>query len=404
MKEGSVTGPVLVLETQTRGGITFIRSLGEKGIPVVAADCKRLGAAFFSRYASRRLLYPDPQTNDVAFREFVFSELARRRYDLLVPIYDSTLLPLARTKTEVERLTRFPFLDYDGLMQGRDKVQAVRIAQQCGIRTPVTYAVDSEEQVELALDSLELPVIVRPRNTSRSRGLRLVASREQVQGTWREVSGHFGPSVIQEYVPWGGLTYDVDVLMNRDSEPRAVFVAKRLRTYPPLAGPTACGQGVEYPELASAGVRLLKKMGWYGPAEVEFRIDPRDGQPTLMEVNPRLWGSQYTAKVAGVDFPYLLYRMAMDGDVEPVLSYKTDRRARYFFNHDLLCMATHPDRRSVAKEWFGDFVSPRTSASLVSAKDPLPPLGEILASLFYGLRPSRFNLRMRDIHEQTKAR
>ncbi|MFC2008844.1 ATP-grasp domain-containing protein [Chloroflexota bacterium] len=397
-----MAGPVLTLQALTRGGVTFLRSLGEKGIPVVAADSDRLSAGFFSRDCSRRLVYPNPEVNEGAFREFVFSELVRHKYDLVVPMFDATLLPLARNKGEVEALARFPFLDHQSLMQGRDKAWTVAIAQQCGIRVPATHTVDSEEQVESALDSLEMPVIVRPRETSRSRGLRLVADREDVWRAWREVSDCFGPAVIQEYVPWGGFTYDVDVLMNRNSEPRAVFVAKRLRTYPPLAGPTGCGQGVEYPELADTAVRLLRKMGWCGPAEVEFRIDPRDGQPTLMEVNPRLWGSLYTAMVAGVDFPYLLYRMAMDGDVEPVLKYRTDRRARYFFMVDMLCMATHPRKRTIAREWFGDFVNPNTSLALPSAKDPLPLLGEILATLVYGLRPSRFKLRMRVIRQQRK--
>ena len=397
-----MAGPVLVLQTQTRGGIAFIRSLGEKGIPVVAADSDRLGVGLFSRYCTRRLMYPNPEESEEAFCKFVFSELARHKYDVLVPMFDVTLLPLARSRSEIERLTRFPFLDYGSLMRGRDKAWTVAIARQCNVRVPATYTVDSEEQIESALESLGVPVIVRPRKTSRSRGLRLVARRDDVPQAWREVSSCFGPAIVQEYVPWGGFTYDVDVLMNHDSEPRAVFVAKRLRTYPSMAGPTACGQGVEYPELADTAVRLLQKLGWRGPAEVEFRIDPRDGLPTLMEINPRLWGSLYTAMVAGVDFPYLLYRMAMDGGVDPVLDYRTDRRARYFFTADMLCMATHPHKRTIAREWFGDFVNPATSLALPSAKDPLPLLGEILASLVYGLRPSRFSLRMRDIRQQRK--
>jgi hypothetical protein len=65
-------------------------------------------------------------------------------------------------------------------------------------------------------------------------------------------------------------------------------------------------------------------------------------------------------------------------------------------------MATHPHKRTIAREWFGDFVNPATSLALPSAKDPLPLLGEILASLVYGLRPSRFSLRMRDIRQQRK--
>ena len=42
----------------------------------------------------------------------------------------------------------------------------------------------------------------------------------------------------------------------------------------------------------------------------------------MIEVNPRFWGSLALPIQAGVDFPYLLYKMAMDGDIEPVLDYR----------------------------------------------------------------------------------
>jgi len=72
-----------------------------------------------------------------------------------------------------------------------------------------------------------------------------------------------------------------------------------------MAGPTALGQAVHWPELADMAVSLLQRMHWAGPAEVEFRVDPRDNSPVFMEVNPRFWGSLHTGIVAGVDFPYL---------------------------------------------------------------------------------------------------
>ena len=36
-------------------------------------------------------------------------------------------------------------------------------------------------------------------------------------------------------------------------------------------------------------------------------------EPKLIEVNPRFWGSLALAIYAGIDFPYLLYKLAMEG-------------------------------------------------------------------------------------------
>jgi len=388
---------VLVTNAHSRAGLSVIRSLGRRGIRVTAADHDRVALGFFSRYCERRLHYPDPVRFPEQYRRAMLDELTRRSYDVVMPLLDDCLLALTPLKNEVAALTRFPFLGYDQLMQGRDKATTVAIARRCGLRTPATFPVQSSEDVEAALAQCTLPVIVRPRQSQASSGLCRVSNHDQVLATCEQIAREFGPVIIQEYVPWGGFTFDVDVLMNRDSIPRAVVVCKRLRTYPAVGGPTSCGQAVHWPALAETAIKLLTEMRWYGPAEVEFRIDPRDGAPVLMEVNPRLWGSVYTSEVAGVDFPYLLYRLALDGDIEPVAAYRTDMKARYLFTLDLLCLMTHPRKRSIAREWLMDFFDPKVRLFIPSWRDPLPLLGRLLGTMVYGLRPSRMRQRLNRI-------
>jgi predicted ATP-grasp superfamily ATP-dependent carboligase len=388
---------VLVTNAHSRAGLSVIRSLGRKGIRVTAADHDRVALGFFSRYCERRLHYPDPVRFPEEYRRAMLDELAIRPYDVVMPLLDDCLLALAPLKHAMAALTRFPYLGYDQLMQGRDKAITVENARRCGLRTPATFPVHSALEVEHALAQCALPVIVRPRQSQASNGLCRVGNHDQVWITCERVAREFGPVIIQEYVPWGGFTYDVDVLMNRDSVARAVVVCKRLRTYPALGGPTSCGQAIHWPALAETAIKLLTEMRWYGPAEVEFRIDPRDGAPVFMEVNPRLWGSLYTSDVAGVDFPYLLYRLAMDGDVAAVTTYRTDMKARYFFTLDLLCMLTHPRKRSIAREWLMDFFDPKVRVFIPSWRDPVPLLGRLLGTLVYGLRPSRLRQRLNRI-------
>ncbi len=385
---------VLVTDAQSRAGLSVIRSLGEKGIRVTAADHDRVALGFFSRYCSERRCYPDPARFPEQYLEWMLNELRRRRYDVVLPLFDWTLMPLAEHVEEATSLARFPFLPLDRLMQGRDKALTVEIARRCGLRTPDTIAVRGPRDIHRAVTEYGLPLIVRPRMESASNGLCLVKRSDDVGPSCERIARAYGPVIIQEYVPWGGATYDVDILMNRASIPRAAVVCRRLRTYPALAGPTSCGQAVHWPELVDTAVKLLKEMRWYGPAEVEFRIDPRDEQPVMMEVNPRLWGSLHTSMVAGVDFPYLLYRLAMDGDIEPMSDYRVDRKARYFFTLDLLCMLTHPKKRSIARQWLTDFFDPNTKMFIPSRRDPMPLFGRLLATVVYGLRPSRRRQRL----------
>ena len=82
------------------------------------------------------------------------------------------------------------------------------------------------------------------------------------------------------------------------------------------------------PELGKLSRRLLDHVGWHGVAMVEFKITPR-GAPYLIEVNARFWGSLRLAIDAGVDFPWLLYRMAIDVPLEPINGYRTGMKNRW---------------------------------------------------------------------------
>lgn len=42
---------------------------------------------------------------------------------------------------------------------------------------------------------------------------------------------------------------------------------------------------------------------------------PKRLRPKLMEIDGRFWGSLEVAIALGIDFPYLFYRLAVDGDV-----------------------------------------------------------------------------------------
>lgn len=61
---------------------------------------------------------------------------------------------------------------------------------------------------------------------------------------------------------------------------------------------------------------------------VEFR-GTEDGIPQLMEINPRFWGSLQLAIDAGVDFPGLLYELALGRLPAVPQGYQTGIRSRW---------------------------------------------------------------------------
>jgi predicted ATP-grasp superfamily ATP-dependent carboligase len=130
---------------------------------------------------------------------------------------------------------------------------------------------------------------------------------------------------------------------------------------------------------------------------VEYKLDRRTGQPLLMEVNGRFWGSLQLAIDAGVDFPYLLYRLALGDYVEAPEAYEVGVTNRWLLgdldhalarlfkkDRDLDLPEGFPSRLRTVVE-FAKFYRPGLRYEPLSLTDPRPffyELSEYVRDLF----------------------
>jgi len=79
---------------------------------------------------------------------------------------------------------------------------------------------------------------------------------------------------------------------------------------------------VDCPGLEAAGVALLDELDWHGLASVGF-IRDESGTYKLLEINPRVPASLPPDLYAGVDYPWYLWRLAVDdGSVTETPDYR----------------------------------------------------------------------------------
>jgi len=335
---------------------------------------------FFSKYCVKSWIYPAPDKQPEQFIEWVLCKAREGAFEVLFAIDERTLDVLTKHYEEITQYVSFPSVNYATYIKARDKGNTISLAQSLGIPCPKTLRLDHLETLSQVARQLIFPVVIKPRVSSGSRGLAYIRSVNEFETACRRIHQAYGDLIIQEYLPPGGDTLGVEVLMHRDGQPRATFVHRRLREYPVNGGPSTLRESLAAPELADLGVRLLRAMGWVGVAMVEFKVDPRDGVPKLMEVNPKFWGSIALPIAAGVDFPYLLYRMAIDGEVEAVTSYQEGIRCRWLMPGDILHFIHNPDRFRLNPSFF-DFWDDKLHYDLISMDDPGPLWGMFCSAL-----------------------
>jgi len=164
---------------------------------------------------------------------------------------------------------------------------------------------------------------------------------------------------------------------------KAGIVYSKLRYFPIHGGSSIINRTVLRPEIIENAHKLLKAMKWRGFADFDFITDPRDGMAKLMEINPRIPACFRITVAAGIDFPYMIAKLALGEDIPKVDGYQTDVYLRYF-PLDVLWFLKSPERFR-AKPSFFRFFGKNLHDQIISLRDPGPILGfclENLISLF----------------------
>ena len=373
---------VFVTDGHWRKSLAAVRALGRKGIGVTVGESTRLATAAFSRYCHQAVVYPSPLFRPAEFVDFLHNKLSRRSYQMLLPMEDETMDLISKHHSEFSSLTYVPIVSFDKLDFARRKDKVLQVAEQEGIPIPKTWFIEDITQLNEMKGTLPYPVVIKPKISSGAVGITYPRNPGELMSQYLSVHRRFPYPMIQELISHEGPGYGASFLMDERGDVKASFVHKRLREYPITGGASTLRESARYDDIRDMALTLLKKLDWFGVAMVEFKLDPRDGIPKLMEINPRFWGSLHLAVEAGVNFPYLLYRMSLGEKFKPVEHYETGKRCRWMLPGDILHFVYNPRRASLIPEYF-HFWNKNTAYDILSLKDPLPVLGRILTPLTF---------------------
>ena len=389
---------VLVTPGNLRSALAVTRSLGRQGVAVTVADESARSLAGASRYCSASVRVPSPTRAGEAFVRAIRLEVERRGHRVVMPTDDVALALIAEARAQLDGVAVLPFPGFEIVQAAHDKGSLMALAEDHGIPIPRTVVVREPADLETAIRHVGLPAVVKAR-VSRLRvggewrsgvATHYVHTRAELEAACRAVGASVPDPVVQEYIPGEGR--GVFVLMNR-GHLRAAFAHRRLREKPPSGGVSVLSESVAVePRLLEHAERLLEALKWHGVAMVEFKRDARDGVSKLLEINGRFWGSLQLAVDAGVDFPYLLYRQALDGDVDPVSTYRVGVRLRWWLGDVDWLLLRLRERGGMAPRLraMRQFLTPAgrpSRAEMLRGDDPAPAaveLAQYVADAFRG--------------------
>ena len=94
--------------------------------------------------------------------------------------------------------------------------------------------------------------------------------------------------LVQEYLPAGPEgDWITELYCPADGAAPLAFTGVKIRSWPPGAGVATRVLARENPALAEQAAEFCRRLGYRGVADLDWRLDPRDGRYKLVDFNPR---------------------------------------------------------------------------------------------------------------------
>jgi predicted ATP-grasp superfamily ATP-dependent carboligase len=376
---------VLVTNGDSPISLAVARSLGKRGVDVYVGSDEDISLTSHSKYATYTFSHPNVRGNEGGFIDKLVEVVKSKRCEAVFATDWDTYMPISRNRERLTPFTCVP-MPQNGVMESADnKAEITKLALELGIPCPKTFFELNAETLGTIKREGIYPMVMKPHVSASSVGMTIVNTPAELEKAYYNASKKHGPMLVQEFIR--GQKYSFSGLFNRDGEPRRVCVHRTYREFPLEGGPTAAAVTVKRDDVLEYGILLCKALKWYGVCEMEFLVDGRDDNPRLLDFNPRFFGSISIPIAAGCDYPYLLYRMVVDGEVNASLEYKIGVRGRSMLTGDfnylkaILNGRKSPQNETGRLKAFMDylkFYEYRTD-HILSLDDPNPALSELNA-------------------------
>jgi predicted ATP-grasp superfamily ATP-dependent carboligase len=313
-----------------RVSYTILDSLARRGVAAHIGDASGAAMCRWSRRSASFSTYRSPYREPEAFVDDIADAMQRHGATVLLPGHEDILV-LARLRERLPPEIILPVDDADKLARSINKWQIIGLARAAGVPAPESHKPETWDEVKRIAAQLEYPAIVKTQLGNSAKGVFVVNSAAEAVTKYEAAVRDYNIAtpnwpVLQEFAR--GTGYGVCLLYNR-GQFRASFAEKYLRCKEGNFGTSTFRESVDAPQLVEYGRALLDSLNWHGVAHLDFIYDETTKKAALIEINPRFWGALDLSVRAGVDFPWLLYKMAVEGDVETVTEYKRGVRARW---------------------------------------------------------------------------
>jgi D-aspartate ligase len=381
---------ILVTNATDDVGLSVIRELATAGHEVVGVDLRSLPLGLRSRYLETVHTLPAPTAS--CFDQCLVDLVRAVGPDVFLPLGMSSVAAACRQSASLSRLTAINVPSQDAFMAAFDHAVCRTECAQLGIPCPAVHALEEAAHI-LADGGGRVTLVVKPRmDVGSACGVSYVNGPDALRRCVSACIAQFGGAVVQEHIPGDASAMrTVVVLFDRNSQLIAAFTTRKLRQWPPTGGLTVLSVSTAESHLVELMLPFFRKWRWRGFAEVELKVDFRDGLSKVIEINPRVPAYLPFPIACGLPLARLAAGLALGEATAPIEfpSYAVGKKfanPRLFLRSIVAELRSGSSKAAVFQRAFADLEG--TAGVMASMfVDPAPPLGRLLLGVGQILRP-----------------
>jgi len=367
-------------------GLSNARSLGEAGIPVIVVD-KGNCLARYSRYCRAFYYCPDYETDE--FAKFLAELGIKLGLDgwLLLPSNDHAVHTISRNRDDLSRIFKVFTPGLNILDKIYDKKALLQIAENLDIPIPLTQYYPGGGCRMSA--NMRFPVITKGRfglsfyKVMKAKAM-LAQSEDELMSQLSLITTKYDPekTFTQELIPLTGHNHTVSfTAFCLGGEIKGHWVGQKLREHPLTFGTATLAESIDNTICFDLSVRLLRELNYTGICEIEYLLDPRDGQYRLIEINARTWLWVGLAKACGINFALMAYRYVNGMNVMFPENYEPGIKWINYLTDTLYSLKAILSGKLSPGRYFSSMRGKRIKA-VFSWHDPLPSVALFFLSFY----------------------
>src|SRR3954449_7098559 len=225
--------------------------------------------------------------------------------------------------------------DREAIFRGEDRQVFKDLILKIGLKVPRSGVVHTMDEARRVLDDLGLPLIIRPAFTLGGTGGGIAYNVDEFEDiVQRGLDASPVTEVLIEQSVIGWKEYELEVMRDRNDNVVIICSIENMDAMGVHTGdsitvaPVQTLTDKEYQRMRDAAIAVIRAVGVEtGGSNIQFAVDPDNGEMVVVEMNPRVSRSSALAsKATGYPIAKIAAKLAVGYTLDELPNYITSRK------------------------------------------------------------------------------